>query len=462
MIGSVFKEVKGIFGKAYLLAGLLPAAFLLLGYDWFSQGDQAFKLLIQTLLEPKQHSGTTLLHITEILVLGFIFYAIRIPLMEFVQDMPGRWIRPVREFLISRKTARLRDWEEKRIVALWKVTVARWYEERFAPRTYLPPGIEALSPKQALRKSRSGREIVESVVARGSQAASWRECDSILTSLCSFYVCTSDSKDYNEPLKKDLKKELDAWNDLVASSNHAKTVMEDVDFYARRQFTPVFARLQAYPSLIGLRPTAVGNEMAALDEYSKKRYGMDASSMWARLREVVPKFSRDEVSAAELNLETILNLLLASLVLLLAEVVRVVAGFNNGAFRSFANVGAATLLFMVSTVVVVVVLHWGVVYSAGTFRQRVVSLLDVYCLNLVATLGFRPKTVGERDKLLRDLRNLFVQAVAMNPNLPIVAAAKGGEEENEKKRNSAENDEQEEHEVDLGDKNGEDEKGNAN
>ena len=105
--------------------------------------------------------------------------------------------------------------------------------------------------------------------------------------------------------------------------------------------------------------------MAALDEYSKKRYGMDASSMWARLREVVPKYSRDEVSAAELNLETILNLLLSSLVLLLAEVVRVATGFNNGTFRNFADVGTETLLFVASTVVVVVVLHWGAVYSAA-------------------------------------------------------------------------------------------------
>src|ERR1700722_15707964 len=111
MIGSVFKEVKGLFGKAYLLAGLLPAAFLLLGYDWFSQGDQVFKVLIQTLLESKERSGITLLHLTEILVLGVVFYAIRIPLMLFVEDMPGRWIRPLREFLISRKTARLRSWE---------------------------------------------------------------------------------------------------------------------------------------------------------------------------------------------------------------------------------------------------------------------------------------------------------------------------------------------------------------
>lgn len=331
------------------------------------------------------------------------------------------------------------------MAALWKVTVGRWYEDQFVARTYLPPGVRVLTEKEAIERSKYGRKTVDKVVARGSQAASWRECDKVLESLCGLYVRASDSKQRS----KGVMNELAAWNTLVGSSNHAKTVMEDVDFYARRQYAPIFTRLQAYPALIGLQPTALGNEMAALDEYSKKRYGMDASSMWARLREVVPKFSRDEVSAAELNLETILNLLLASLLLLSSEVVRVAAGFTNGTFRSLGDVSTATLLFIASTVVVVVVLEWGVVYAAGTFRQRVVSLLDVYCLSLVATLGFRPKTIGERNKLLRDLRNLFVQAVAMNPDQPIVLEAKKSEG-NKEDGNGAEKDGQGQGDSDRG------------
>lgn len=109
----------------------------------------------------------------------------------------------------------------------------------------------------------------------------------------------------------DWEAELTAWRNLCASSNFS-VVKQFRQTETESVFLAKYARarriLDRVPADAWLEPTALGNLLAALDEYGQARYSIDTGSLWSRIEQLATKEQRSAVRSAQLNLESAANL----------------------------------------------------------------------------------------------------------------------------------------------------------
>src|SRR5215831_6479402 len=102
VLTALFGSLRGVFSKTYLLVGLLPAAAVLLSWDWYVQGE-IVGVLMQ---EDKVALGATLTLAAKLLGLGLLFYILHQPVLRFFESMP---VAALRQCMVQ---GQLRKWQQ--------------------------------------------------------------------------------------------------------------------------------------------------------------------------------------------------------------------------------------------------------------------------------------------------------------------------------------------------------------
>ncbi len=432
VFSALFSEIKGVFGKAYLLAGLLPGALLVLTIAWFETGSNlraASRLLIDKGI---QDAPDLLATLVLALVLGLAFFAGRAPLMQFVQTMQSPGLGPIRNCLVRRQMARRQRLEKELRRREHEYTVVKWAtagpHDDFSRRTFLPPGYERPTEQVAMAAATRARAVVASVQENNGKG--WRrlwaaglptdsQASEIIRGLGSLYayLVSINAQTGGSPgattAQPAVEAEVAAWRSLREDPS-GRGILDALCAGLNAEYVDLRTEREQLPQLDWLRPTDLGARAAALDGYCKDRYGIDTSSLLVRLYSVLSEEDRTGLSDSRLNIEVLLNLSVAAiataawtLVLNLQHVWRPPAGTQPGV-RSW--------LFVLVSSALALLFYRAAVFAYEGLREKVVRAVDTSRLAVLKKLGFKlPLDVAEEKALWSSLSEFFVDGVPLNP-----------------------------------------------
>jgi hypothetical protein len=190
------------------------------------------------------------------------------------------------------------------------------------------------------------------------------------------------SKVFSEPLKKKQTKFKNLQNKI--DELQEERLEPSVSFQKLRDIEVELSRLEGeyefdYPaSLEKVLPTRLGNAIAAFEDYSGKRYGMDAIALWPRL---VPLLREKGHSSAVAQEKAVFDFMLYACV--------VFAGVGLELFCVNLYFGKAVKAVIVLTVFgfIAWVLYEGMIRAAKQWGQTVRTAFDLYRHHLYERLG---------------------------------------------------------------------------
>lgn len=416
MLKSLVGSLEELFGRTFLLTGLLPAAVVLIGNalaqrrditDWFgSEGEQALM-------------GGVLLF-----GLALIFYAVHRPLFNLLQDLPGPLLGWLRLYLYRHQEWKFENLNREYQRHFGELAATNWFEEdKFEPREESARNWER-HPRVAkvLKNSVIARTIAKAA-AKGSDDQKPRREKSDLSLLTLKDIRRIVIGLYHLDLsirtvkkKEKLIEELENWKTDVEANPQMAKVLERISGYVIRSINEKYRILNnRYPphgSL--LRPTAIGNKIAALDTYAEDRYGIESGLLWTRLWGVLDDEQRKPVAAAQLSVFMLVNLSMACLVLVLLVLFGEVEDF----FRFLWGADLKTdwnVVFVVAGGVFALMLFYAMaVASMDTVIEQYIRLIDLHRGKLIKQLGFAPPVSPTRERaLFSELSKFYKNGTSM-------------------------------------------------
>jgi hypothetical protein len=412
MLGALLSQVKGVFGKAYLYAGLVPAAVVVFGWALFRGGRRGLEEVTTDLfVGAKGGGGGPLVRALVLLSLGLLLFAIRQSLVTMLQTLP---LPRIRQRLVARQTQRRQQAQQELEEALTRRTAAGWPQRNFA-KPFVHPTIAVPSPAAAITASRGARDVFAQCLAPvPSTSVDVRKAGKILDGLTAILTIGGQSQN----LPHGVRSEIADWRNLV-ETHGAERILAALALEADRCFVRSRRKLDRWPAEEWIEPTALGNRQAALDDYAQARYGIDTGSLWVRLAGVLEPPERREVSDAELSVEVMVNLCVSLFALALGTA-------TVTTFDSLKAIGAGHVVpdwTAVWFILLPLVLAWaayaGAVYAHRGMALRVIRLVDLRRLRLLQALGYRVTTVEEEVRLFNELRGFFSAATPRSPSRPV-------------------------------------------
>lgn len=423
-------------GKSFLFAGLLPSSVLLFCWYWLRGGSPGVEAALRhALVKPAEAAPDAILTALLLLALGLIFYASRGWILNFLQSLPSLPLLIFRKRGLARQRRMLREVKRQKTSLIWQLTAFLWAEAHFERFTEPPPDeVKTPRPEQVAKESLRAREALIGYLGGESDGDEINltedEEEQVAAALLKLYTLVT--RDLASPL--DLDSEVEAWRVLLGSFPEAVKVLEEIKINVRVRWEGAFVRAQSqFPqSEQWLKPTTLGNRIAALDDYAQLRYRITTSTLWTRLWGVLPKEEKQAVTDARLGMEVLTNfcvgffaLGLLALVLTLIETVLTLYGYcqisfdwlhvpcplhvacSNDVVLARRAVILVPLVFLLSRV-----FYDGAVYAFGTLAEQMVRAADLYRLHLIRALGYKsPVTVGEELDILDEMNGFFAQAV---------------------------------------------------
>ncbi|OKO85180.1 hypothetical protein [Bradyrhizobium sp. AS23.2] len=439
MLASIFGKVTASLGKTYVFSGLLPAGIFLLAIGTFYT---SFAGLLQF--------GQQRLSVTEAwkslsaagaawIALGFVLYAVRTWFFGLFEIIPVSGFG--RALLFRRLAKRGRaDRELERHERT--VTACNWILEwKFNPEKVggLPEWLRLESPslEALLAASQLGRETVRTVerTVGGALSIRTRQVDVIVSGIFALYRLVSDPRwGVAHPA---AAAEVEAWQQ-VSDGEAAQGILEIARDDVLRRVDKAFAARGTFGDKHYVFPTALGDLFSALDDYGENRYGIDTSTLWDRVWWILPREVKADVSDARLSVETLINLIVALLL------VGGVVGASQIASCGFGYDGMGACVpiraggWIAACWVLVLLAYRGACFAMEVLATKIASLVDCYRLAALSQLGFSPKTVGDERDLLEQLRAFFTQAKPLKMELAIAAAKSEGKSEKSDKDEASE------------------------
>jgi hypothetical protein len=284
-----------------------------------------------------------------------------------------------------------------------------YFDEREAFRDVSPPprwltaSVPPSSPG-ACPRSLEAREVLRRLASHTSGVAepTRRELDCICSALLELRCLAA-----NPVRLTKAREETAAWRSFL------RTVPEAVPFLVRmrravtRELDIAFLRLRRFPDEQWMQPTALGNRLAALDDYAGKRYGIDTSTMLTRVMGVASADERSEIADAQLRVE-VLVLLAAALLLLAAAIVG--AWWRAEPIRPY-RVDWRTIGTILALVTTSTLSYRAAITAFGAVQERVERLVDLRRLDVLSALGYQaPETVAEEKQQFEELHRFFTMA----------------------------------------------------
>lgn len=437
MLASIFGKVTASLGRTYVFSGLLPAGLLILTIISFLGSAQSID--VQVALADADSWKQWVWPAAIWISVGFLFYVWRAPIFKVFQFSPTGRIG--RRLLFGRiaqreRLRRQRIYFERRSSALY------WLQEQGMERSKvgdLPAWLVRSLPsdEELLRASTIGRTALVEVDRTVGDALSLTvtQSDKIAGGIFALYRLAA-VHEHRPVLKMRIADEMDNWR-TASLSGEAKDILELVDQDNQRAIGRAFENCQKFGDGPYVFPTALGNQISALDDYGEKRYGIDTATIWDRMWWVLPKDVKAEVSDSRLALETLVNVMVS---LVLAIVAIWTLQINECGLVPLATGSCdatRAVAFSVSGLVLLFVVYRGACFAMQVLASKMTSLIDTYRLATLSQLGFAPKTISEEKELHEGLRSLFTQAVRLKKDWKLQFKAEGSakdEKKNEEKK----------------------------
>jgi hypothetical protein len=409
MLVALFGSIRGVFSKTYLLVGLLPAAAVLLSWDWYVQGDTSGTLM----REDTAALASALALAAKLLGLGLLFYIIHQPLLRFFESLPGKWLvlEALRQLMVQRQ---LHKWQQlwlEQETRLWEYTAVTWPERGRgleSEGSYRPLWSKLPQPQEALYASRMARDRLHFVAAGGSEGTSLplpEDVDIIVTGLRHLMELAR-----HDPMSQVYQEERTAWRTLC-NNQGVKEVLQHINRHVYRLYSEACRALSDFPGdTRWLKPTSLGNRIAALDDYAEQRYGIATSTLWARLWAVLPEDDRKGVSDAQLMVHMLLNLSMASVVVGAMIVVDTLHTWHVArmAQEVLRLNWLITICIAMAALCFARVFYLSAVAAFRVVQEHVTRLIDIHRGSLIVKLGFRsPQSLAQEKQFFKDLNAFF-------------------------------------------------------
>jgi hypothetical protein len=416
-------DIRGMSWRSLLLAGVLPAALFLLCLRWYSGGWEGCRELIETLGSFKTQWKTISQMLGAFVILSALFVALRAPIFAFYRRLP---IPLLHRWSLQRYAGKRRGAELTKERALWMITVARWHERGFDPAAFVADLVKSRVLLPAQTEVQKVSELRRRQVASADRFRLWR-LSQLHRTLGWLHVmaATRDAVAKRaieiaarQPVQSDatnwsqaemelgfrapddwITQELLRWGTLCQTSKRAQTRVASLnrdELYD--DYSKAFRISEHFPPAEWIGATSLGNTMAALEDYSTRRYGIDTSLLWSRVEKVIPPSQRDEVYASQVAVYALLNSAAALTVAGLICLVEL--GLNPPRISEH-------LLQHSLTLIAASFLTWAfvrfAVYAAGQLRYQMESRVDLYAPRLLAALGLVPKDINERRQMIASL-----------------------------------------------------------
>lgn len=430
MIGGLLDKITASLGKSFVFTGLLPAAVLLTVVECYRYGFAQFWDQLPT-------TAGDLKNITALgiawLTVAFILFSIRTWIFDLFQRIPRGRFGP----LLLRRWLGHRDKAEMTVSTLeWQYTVVQWPTSQFDPEAaiYRPRFIALPAIDDALRKSRLARTSLESMAERQEIYPGWWDCKSLLDGLCSLFAIVADQGNYQQNQVR-LDAELLEWRGSI-NGDQQKLILDNLSRHVERELAVAFEENLQYAKGPWVYPTALGNRLAALDDYAQSRYFIPTVTIWDRLWWVLPAPARQEISDARLNVETLLNLSAVLLLCAIGIAAAALSALSSRLTPFLPEVTVGRVLLGVGAAIIAVACYRGTSFAVNALATKMMTLIDTNRLQLLAALGFAPKTIRDEIELFRELRLFFDQAHPRTSDREI-KIPQSGDKDKSKKKNDA-------------------------
>lgn len=416
MLNEIFGQIKGYIGLTFLLAGLFPAALIIMGWQVYREG---LYEIFNNILNYDYKNGEIKISIVFMFIswflLGMLFVALRGFILYMVECVPGRALAPLRYLLEKRMLSSRQQAYEQKEYYLWLYTVLNWhkYSESFANPLFLPPFIKKPSEYKAIEASALARRVLEYIADERyctDHIPNYSQSHIIKDGLSQLYAYGTMPSEFLNTATS-YQKEIDSWRKLTQQSNVVVNILDLVAESVHRDFVMARNTCSHYPDKgKWIKPTAMGNHMSALDDYAEMRYGIDTATIWLRLWWIIPENDKKSVLDAKLQVESLMNfsvsLAILFFLIITAEVVQIFyLDFNR------AELSGISLIMLLSILVVGTrLIYKSAVYATRILQERIVSLIDLNRHKLLAAMGYIPETVEEELKLFQELHTFFTQS----------------------------------------------------
>jgi hypothetical protein len=147
-----------------------------------------------------------------------------------------------------------------------------------------------------------------SLLVGGALSIRIRQVDVIVSGMFALYRLVSDPRwGVAHP---PAAGEVEAWRQ-ASGSEVAQAIIVIAKDDVLRRVDKAFAVRGTFGDEHYVFPTALGDLFSALDDYGQNRYGIDTTTLWDRVWWILPREVKADVSDARLSVETLINLIVA-------------------------------------------------------------------------------------------------------------------------------------------------------
>ncbi len=417
---NLVKEFKGLLGKPYLMSGLLPAALVLLLWKayllWpFDAADTVASLVNKSATE---FSADVVSFGIWILAAGLLLFATRGVLLSYLQELGFPFYGPLRRALVNWQKIKILRLENIKDVKSFQATAVWWAGEG------LPLAYDQIVPKalrwpevRAQKYSSKARAILEKL---GAEEQRPRPCQerALIKGLCALRAyCRQDPKTQQTQLDQEWIREHDLWVAALGQP-YPLLICQRLFNEIERQIEPTMEQRGNYPcDAARLKPTALGNRAASLDEYALLRYKMETGTLWSHLSPLLEEKQTSPVGDSQLAVQMMVNLACALWALAGFSLLSALAGWlwfrHDWAWLALLHVPDLQFslifwLFLVLCLVLGMLAYNASLFAHDVMSQRMIALIDLYRSKVIEAMTSETKlTLAQEVKVFAALNAFF-------------------------------------------------------
>ncbi|WP_322029166.1 hypothetical protein [Paraburkholderia sp. J76] len=428
MFSEFSDKGKEALGKAYFLTGLVPACVAVIGFLCVLLGPTVVIEKITELIGSESKTEITWTALS-VLVVSFVLTVIREAVVSLFENVPGKPCVKLRDWLISRALRSRHRLKTQRERLEAEFTVVNWLKEKGAGPLYIPETVSAGQWEQVRRLNNwafvcaciAADRLKDPLCVPQMSAKEVRIISSGFLALIAFHHANKDSS----PAREEKEKWID-WVSIKGESADS-TLAWMLDFKTG-EIADAWLKLNRYPTVKWIRPTALGNRFSALQDYAEKRYRMETSVLWERVWWILPKEHRKEIGATRTILESLLTLSVVFIVLsTIAAAILATKLAGVDITRAHNDVSVLQVAITLAALIGCAISSYRLsLVPADSFVRKVESLIDIYRAALLHAVGMEPESVKEELDVLNELKHFWVDGVSRTNWRTIKAVAAAG------------------------------------
>jgi hypothetical protein len=417
ILDTLIAQAKSAVGQSFLAAGVIPALLLLLGWQLYASGLAQLRSDLAAFLQDKPSAiaaGSVFYGVVAVAV-GGLFFTGRSLSLRLLQKLPGGLLSVFRHLLLKSQRRRWNRIQERRFLAEKRYTPLGWASTgQFDEQAVVVwEGQQAI--EDALARSKAGRDDLIRLRDDEGRTAKMSDAQRLADDLDAFYRL---------PPGDACTRERDCWSKLFAD-HRVEALLKQL---AQLLLDDMQRRTEDAHEMPDdwrwLAPTRLGNRAVALDDYSARRYNITTTTLWARLSPLLDDTDKASVGSAQLTVETLANLTIASLVLATAIAVRAILSlFTPGSAARLNDWHAIGLV--AACVALALVAYRSAAFAFDAMAERIVCLVDLHRLRVIEAIGFKsPETVGQEMATFSELEGFFNGSAARDPSRQLVSSTR--------------------------------------